>query len=636
MKLRYVAVFIIILLALVVIGAYLFAPSALPSYEEPSEDESYFSVLKMGRAGSHGYAVFSYKGTGNITLVGHGSEPSRTVKIIADSEGVGMERFDDFALMVNRGLSKYGYVVEITEKKVLGDGVYIVPTGALPSYVLSDIKYNVTNGTIIYLGSRDLLIREGIVREDWYSSLDEQQKKRLVIYDTTIDDYVEEGGTISSDILENSWSKTGSVTYELSGSDVTTRSVPAGYAGYLRVVYELGETRGVVDSVYLPPDGDALLPSPANVYPWEKSNIMITLNKTNGTAVLSVEKDGREVHNKELGRVVEENVFPERMSFEGPGDYIIKVSDNSGTITGGLLHVKNFSIALVDSMGYDYVFSVLVDGEPLSGAEAVVSIGNSGMGRDFYVSEGTLVVRAALAEGLNTFNFEMLGTTIHYDVNYAPSGVVDVYVKYGIPGLIIVLFVYLGARLTRKSVYIIRFSEAAGGLRPEVRVTTDELVLAFRKTRKGMKLGNAPLNAQEFSVAVKRYITNGAEITGGNLDELLSSLEKKGLVEGHLGYYQLKGEGSIKNNSLRRMIKEKLIENGIRFKEKKGKFVTRDYEIGLFDSSFSKKAYVVVDDAAEVMSLMNSLSEKKKTEMILKQSNGILTFVPIRELGEYL
>lgn len=636
MKLRYIILMLFLIIVFIGAVAFLFVPVALP-IDDTSPEEPFLSVLKMGRAGEHGYAVFSFEGTGNVTLVGHDSKPSRTVKIIADDEGIETGRFDEFASLVTRELTTYGYTVEVTEKKVLGDDVYIVATGALPSYVLSDIQHNVSTGIVVYLGSTDLLIREGIVREDWYNSLSEEQKNRIFVYDTTLDSYVEEEGTsITNDILENGWSKTGSRTHLLSGKGITTRSVRIGSARYLRVIYDIGDKRGIVDSVELSPDPMTLTPSPNSVYPWQKSDLMITLNKTNGTAFLSIEKDGGAMREEKLGRVVEENVFPQKFLFEEPGDYIITVYDNSGTIASGLLHVKNFTIALEESRGYDYFFSVLVDDEPLSGAEATVSIGDSDIKRDFFVSEGTLVVRADLQDGVNTFNFEMLGTTLHHDVFYSPSGIVDVYLKYGIPGLLLILIVYIGARFSRKSVYTIRFSEYARDARPEMRISSDQLVAAFRRIRKDMNIRKSPINTDEFSVALKRYITNGAEITAGNLDELLASLEKKGVIEGHLGYYQLSGEGDIRSNSIMRMIREKLIENGVKFKEKKGKFVTRDYELGLFGSRFSGKAYVVVSDRSEIRSIMNSLDENRKAEIMLKQSNGILTFVPIRKLGEYL
>lgn len=640
MRLRYVA--LAVLLIAVLAGALLliFAPAAIPEINQTEKTtQSSFSVLKMGRAGNSGYAVFSFQGEGNVTLVGHSSKPCRKIKILKDPDGIENTKITGFSSSLRNGLEKYGYSIEITEKKVLGDdSIYIIPTGAMPSYVISDITHNISSGMIVYLGRTDLLISEGRIKnENWYGNLTEKQKSRLIVYETTLNSYYDSGNTtLSKDILENGWSKSGSETHSVKGKDITTRSTLMNSGEYLRVIYDLGEVHGLVDSVMLPAEEFVLFPSPESIFTWEKSDLMITLNDTNGTAYFLIEKNGAQESEKELGRVVEENVFPQKLEFIEPGNYVLKVYDNSGTLASGIVHVKNFSLALTYSQGYEYVFSVLVDGKPLSGAEVSVSIGDSEMKKDFYVSEGTLNVRAQLSEGKNTFNFDLLGTTIRYEVEHSPSGVFDIYIKYGIPGMILVVLVYLGARLGRKSVYRIKFSESSKNIRPEISVSKEELTSTISKIGEDLNLGKAPINSQEFSIALKRYVTHGAEVTEGNIEEILAVLEDRGVLESHLGYYQIAGTGNAKRNSMKRIIREKLIENGIRFKERKDRFITRDYEVGFIDSDFSQKGYVVVDNESEKTSIMNSLDEKEKSKLMIKQSNGMIVFIPIKKLGEYL
>jgi hypothetical protein len=151
-----------------------------------------------------------------------------------------------------------------------------------------------------------------------------------------------------------------------------------------------------------------------------------------------------------------------------------------------------------------------------------------------------------------------------------------------------------------------------------------------------MKLGNSPITPQEFTIALKRYLTNGADVTEGNVEEILTKLVKAGRLESHRDYYQLRGEGDIVKNSLRRMIREKLIESGTMFRESDGKFVTKEFEIGFFGQKFDSKAVVVVDDKAEEKSLLSSLEERALARVKIMQSNDTLSIVPIDRLSDIL
>ena len=84
------------------------------------------------------------------------------------------------------------------------------------------------------------------------------------------------------------------------------------------------------------------------------------------------------------------------------------------------------------------------------------------------------------------------------------------------------------------------------------------------------------------------------------------------------------------------MIREKLIESGVMFKEKGRKFITKDYEIGFFGEKFSKKGVIVVDDVSETKRIMNGLSSQEWARLKIMQSNGTITFVPIDNLNDVL
>jgi hypothetical protein len=164
----------------------------------------------------------------------------------------------------------------------------------------------------------------------------------------------------------------------------------------------------------------------------------------------------------------------------------------------------------------------------------------------------------------------------------------------------------------------------------------DRALESFQRIRQDMKLGNSPITLQEFTISLKRYLTNGADVTEGNVEEILKKLVKTGHLESHRDYYQLKGEGDVKRNTLSRMVREKLIESGTTFTEENGKFVMKDYEIGFFGDSFDRKAVIVVDDKAEEKAILSSLNRSQRSRYEILQSNDMLTFIPIDRLSDML
>jgi DNA-binding PadR family transcriptional regulator len=407
-------------------------------------------------------------------------------------------------------------------------------------------------------------------------------------------------------------------------------------SSHLRLIYENSAGKGIVDSKEIQDPGKVITPDPVSVYPWQKSTVSFGLNRTNGTAELMVFKDTELVRKEELRRVTDDNFFIKRLEFDDPGNYVIEVSDNHGRIASGLLHIYDLNIELVEDAGVTYVFNVTVDSEPMESGEVTVSLNNGTSSKDLYINEGSLKINAKLDEGMNTFNMKMLGTTIPVQVEHHGGSVFQFYLTYGIPGLILVGAVFLIARMSRRPIYRIRFSDVGSQIRKEIMLSPDDALSALKSIREEMSLQKSPITADEFAIAIKRYVTNGAEVTSGNVEEILNRLCNKGILESHQGYYQPKGEGEIKRNALMRIIREKLIENGITFKAMKNKFSTKDCEIGFFGGNFKKKALIIVDDENELRSIMDSLDEKEKSRLKIRQSNDMLVFVPISKLVDYL
>jgi hypothetical protein len=183
---------------------------------------------------------------------------------------------------------------------------------------------------------------------------------------------------------------------------------------------------------------------------------------------------------------------------------------------------------------------------------------------------------------------------------------------------------------------VLLFGESAASVRQEIRLPIERAVDGFRMIRKDMNLGKAPITPHEFSISLKRYLTNGADVTEGNIEEIIKKLISGGFLEGHRDYYQLKGEGDIKRNTLRRMTREKLIEAGVMFKDDGEKFITKDFEIGFYGQKFNKKGIIVVDDKTEIKKILDFLSDEEKSKMDILQTNDMIRFVPIDKLSDVL
>ncbi|MEM2949125.1 MAG: hypothetical protein QXT05_01870 [Candidatus Bilamarchaeaceae archaeon] len=611
-----------------------------PAEENKGESapEAKFSIIEIGRAGNYGYVVYDINGTGELKIVSYERRGFKDIIVINDSEGVEISRLPELVDRV-KPIEKYGYTVEISNRRMLGKGIYIVATGGIPNYVLDDIKNNVTEGIVIYIGQKDLVLRSGrLVNENWYDSLDEAQKKRLLIYNkTTLGAYLEEeNNTMITDVLENKWSYENAVTYNISGSGRGTRTILLNSSRFIRVIYDVGRYKGVVDSVELRAPRIVLHPIPESVFPWQTAELTYSLGRTNGTAYFIVAQNGVDVSSEMLKRVSEESVFIKRLNYRQPGDYILIVKDNDGVVASGILHVRELKIEYVGKSLNRYHFNVTVDNVPLKSAEVYASLNNSTEKKKFYISNGELAIGALLQKGENIFNIEIEGTTYHVPVTHAEESVWEIYIKYGIPGLSLVLVVYVVARLSKRPVYILRVPEGGREIRKEVRVRRDALMSAIEKIREDTKLRKYPITVSEFEIALKRYITNGADVSEGNVEEILRKLVYDGLLEQYNGYYQPVGEGRIKEKALLRTIREHLIANGIMFKEVGNKFTTKDFDIGLYGEKYDRKTIIVVENDDEIERIMNSLGERERVELRIKQANGLITFTKINRLGEIL
>ena len=108
------------------------------------------------------------------------------------------------------------------------------------------------------------------------------------------------------------------------------------------------------------------------------------------------------------------------------------------------------------------------------------------------------------------------------------------------------------------------------------------------------------------------------------------------LVERHGDYYQMKGWGDVKKNVLRRMVRDILVKNGIKFSVKKSGFDLGDSIISVDYADMNKKLIHVFDGEEEVRRFMSSLKGTERARLEVKKSNDMIKLVPIERLEEIL
>lgn len=622
-----VLIVVAILVALVLAAVFMGSGESSLSQNHLSD---YLFISSMGRVGSYGYVNVNYSGNQLVKLLAYQEKPRENIFIIKD-QGIGNQKTNLF-IDAMKSLEKYGYTVNVVPSfSTLVPGTYIVPTGAMPIIFLENAK-NQDDITIIYYGKKDLLIDEGIKKIDWYSVLDEKNRQKFVINEIMPDDLTLDSSLLGY-IAESNWSLKSKQTFSLHGNGVRTLVVNSSNATFIRFISTNGSSYLVKD--YVDPNPQQISLGFTEIFPSENAVIYLSLPKTNGTASFIVEKDGKAVKTEELKRVTEEQLFREDLSPSDSGTYILKVVDNRGIIGGGILHVKEVTITFSSASGRFYTFNATIDGIPIRSDKVLVSLNNGSEKKIYIINDGSIIIPAQLKKGKNTFNFVIFDHPYHAEVENNYESILDVYIKYGTPGSIIVILVFLLAKFSRRPTYTIRVGNTPNEVRKEVKLTVENTMAAFRNTPAYLGVSE-PITAREFSLSLKKFATEGADVTEGNVEELLQQLMRIEVIENHKNYYQVKSSRDVKKNYLLRVIREKLISCGVNFTVFGDGIKTKDFEIGFPGTKFSGKGVMVFEDDREIKKFQTTLSDAQLAQLRLKQNNGLISLVTLDSLDELL
>lgn len=604
-----------------------------PQPQQVSQGSIYFEPLEISSAGNNAYVIYSANGTSKVTLLALKEKPFSNIYVLDSPTGIGISNLADFIYDLE-SLGDYGLTIKtITSLDSINEhSVLIIPQGSMPESAISLLDRDIV---LIYIGKTNAFTSQSIIVYDWYSELSDNQKSNLIIYNHTLDElYLQEGvsGLLNS-IVRNDWILESNKTYTFS-EGIGTFTIELKDSNYLRIVYPTHEGDKILDSNKLKKINKTI--DLSNAFPGEQKTFELIIDDPKGIPKLVVEKNGYKVSEEKLGSLGQ-TIFYKSVSYSSPGDYILRVSDYSGEVASGILHVYNLDIDYLYSDGFYYNFKIYLDGSPVDNEEATVHKLGSNNSLTLLVSDGILTVPAKLKKGVNTFVIEMYGQEFMVDVEYQGQGVFDVYFVYGPWGLALVVLIYIFVRLTKKQPYKIKFDSPTHLSSEEIKVSTKKINKLLPKAIS--EFGNSGcISPREFSMALKKYITDGYDVMDGNSESILKILERSGYLDSYKSFYKLKGKSDVRKIVIDRIIREKLIEHGIPFKYQKGFFKTKDYVIifGKEPQKFRSKLIIVFDKQTAISNYLESLPKKVKAKIALKIRNGSLLLLTINELADYL
>jgi hypothetical protein len=627
---------IILVIFAVLAGTLVYTALELP---EEGEEYGYIDVLSRGRAGDYGYYIYNVNGSGEISLLALNEEPKSRIVVLSES-GIGMDSFSEFITSLEE-LEEYGMTIEIvgrSDARNVRGAIFVVPTGAIPDYVLDTLDATGTFNTLVYIGKTDLKMSSSLRKDYWYTQLDDESKEKIIVWEHTLDEFMDTPRMMEQfkgELLNNSWAGVGSTGRILEGADGEgSIFVPLEESGYLRLTYSIGERKGIDDSPLLPLE-PVEMETDGDVYPWERAAVSFTLGNTTGKAFYTVEKNGEILLSEDLGRVGVEKAFYYTYEFEEPGDYIVKVYDSSGMLGSTYVHVKDIEITREGTWDIRTVFGIKVDGEPLKTGDLYISV-NGAEEERYPITDGAVAIPVKLQGGQNVFRVRYLEYKEDIVFEREKEGTLEIYLKYGPFIAAFLVVVYVLASMRRKPTYTLKIEMGARKERNVLEVTPAEITECISNIEERFGWGKVPVTLSELGYEIRRHITDGADILEGDLEMILRSLEKRGVVERYGDYYQLAGWGDVRKNVLMRQVRDLLVKNGVKFREGKKGMELESFIISVDYFESPRKLVLVFDGEEDLRKFMRGLKGAEKAGIEIKKSNDRVVLTTIGQLEEIL
>ncbi|HIH18380.1 TPA: hypothetical protein HA225_00205 [Candidatus Micrarchaeota archaeon] len=323
------------------------------------------------------------------------------------------------------------------------------------------------------------------------------------------------------------------------------------------------------------------------------------------------------------------------------GKYVLVISDQFGREHAkAFFESAGFDVFPVSQQGNRLEYGAKFGGMPINGIVSVRM--DSGEPKDYYSSNGTLVVYAAPPAGSHTLHFSYRGLAASHGFIAEGGGLFESYVRLGIPALAFLAAVFLLLRARRKTRYRITFPHRAQGETRQVFASPSDLLSAWAAFDR--KIGGffLPCSAGEISGELPALLgeKKGTAINSQSAQEALQELVDLGIFSESEEFFipksRLKGFTAEEARSLR-LIHDLLLERGIPFKGGRTISVKKaGLELALFSGKKAAlgrmgkaRRAVVFESRGEVALFEKSLAlpDAENVRIKIALSNGKLVFV---------
>ncbi len=583
-----------------------------PNEEKPKqfENKEYLKNFEFGITASHGYAFI--EGKGNFTLVSLKEKPKNNVYIL------NKDYFDtDFYPKFLKHIKDYNEISFVST--YINNSIIIIPSGAMPKYILNDFENITKYNYIIYIGKSNLVWDNELKKENWYNG-----SERILLINKSITQLNDEDyKKINDYILYNNFS-----IYSVNKKSLDNNSYifVEMNGNWLRLIFN----NTPYDSNFL---NNSCEVEEYSMFPGEEKGIVFNLKNSSGDVLYYIYKNNNLTKKGYVGLVKDSKAVYVPFKPDSIGDYVISLKDNKGTICSSWVHVKDLKVFLHKKYGSYYEFFVYMDGKPLKEGKAIVNIGNET--KEVRIINGKFGVNAYLKEGENIFVIDIFNKKYRIVYENKNENLVIFYIRSLIIGGILLAMFYGFLQFIKKPIYRIRVPEGAIIRFKEMVIKENELIDVINKTEKYFGWDKVPLYSKEIAFGLKLFFTKGLDVTEGNVDEIMKKLLKRGIVERYMDLYQLKDWGDKKKNALKRKVRDLFIANGVKFKEIENGFVVGK-KYFLFDYDPNKDQILIFENLREKEKFIKGLDEEERARLLIKINNEKVKLITLDDLNEFL
>lgn len=256
------------------------------------------------------------------------------------------------------------------------------------------------------------------------------------------------------------------------------------------------------------------------------------------------------------------------------GDWRIVIEDQFGrAYAEAAVHVIGYNIEIVESLGNTYRFRIIRDGVPLAGGQVRVRRAGSERWSNASLNQGVLSVTANWDDGAKKIEVEVDGSRIEYGWEQNGGGTWAAAWKWGLPGLLVAGLLYWLLRPRTRPTYRIRIGELPMIESRRVSLGMEEMkaVMEAAARRAGWNGPDAwALRAEDVMESLHQGGRGGKPVMASleSVEEAMDGLAKEGRLCRWREWFGLAGRGigekDIRQQSVGKMLKDRLLETGIR------------------------------------------------------------------------